>query len=170
MAINRRTRDVNTIRHHVYFDAVRVSFTNQIVAAYVRRTEVQISPLAHRMAASALGIADPVVKRLISPDALCELLALGWPEGVLPNRPPDTVGITTGTIGTIWEIFGNSEYGLGRFEMSAPVSSSPPNRFHLTFRLLQWRWQLVGITLPETIQDLLGDELAKAMRTPAQKR
>jgi hypothetical protein len=30
---------------------------------------------------------------------------------------------------------------------------------------LQWRWQLVAVILPETIQNLLGDELVKATRT-----
>ena len=56
------TRDVHTVTQHVYFDAVRVSLTNQVVAAYIRRTGVSISPLAQSMAARALGIADPIVK------------------------------------------------------------------------------------------------------------
>jgi hypothetical protein len=70
------TRDVHTVTRHVYFGAVRVSLTNQIVAAYVRRTGIKISPLAQSMAAGALGIADPIVNKLISPEALSELLAL----------------------------------------------------------------------------------------------
>jgi Protein of unknown function (DUF2939) len=164
------TRDVDTVTRHVYFDAVRRSLTNQIVAAYVQRTGIQISPLAQSMAAAGLGIADPVVKRLISPEALSELLAVGWPVAVAPDVPSGAVGITRSTIGTIWQVFGNSEYGLGRFEVSVPASLPPRQRFHLTFWLLRWRWQLVGVTLPETIQNLLGDELARAMRTPTQKR
>src|SRR5262249_52374202 len=86
------TRDVATVTRHVYFDAVRVSLTNQIVAAYVRRTGIQISPLAQSMAASALGIADPIVKKLISPEALSELLAVGWPVAVVPGPPPLHLG------------------------------------------------------------------------------
>jgi hypothetical protein len=147
----------------VYFDAVRMSLTNQVVAAYVRRTGIQISPLAQSMAASAL--ADPVVKKLISPEALSELLSVGWPVTVVPDRPAGTVGITRSTIGTMWQIFANSEYGIGRFEVSAPAVLPPLQRFRLTFRLLQWRWQLVAVILPETVQNLLGDELAKATRT-----
>jgi Protein of unknown function (DUF2939)/FAD binding domain len=58
------TCNVQTVTRHVYFDAVRVSLTNQVVAAYVRRTGIQISPLARNVAAAA--IADPVVKGLIS--------------------------------------------------------------------------------------------------------
>ena len=157
------TRDIENVTRHVYFEAVRMSLTNQVVAAYVRRTGIQISPLAQSMAASAL--ADPVVKKLISPEALSELLSVGWPVTVVPDPPPGTVGITSSTIGTIWQIFANSEYGIGRFEVSAPPVLPPLQRFRLTFRLLQWRWQLVAVALPETIQSLLGDELVKATRT-----
>ena len=83
-----------------------MSLTNQVIAAYIRRTGVRISPLAQSMA-SALGIADPIVKKLISPAALSELLGVSWPVTVVPDPPPGTVGITQITIGTIWQIFGN---------------------------------------------------------------
>jgi hypothetical protein len=158
------TRDVGTVTQHVYFDQVRISLTDQVVAAYVRRTGIQISPLARSMAAAALSIADPVVKRLISPEALSELLAVGWPVAVVPDPPPGTIGITRSTMGTVWQVFGNSEYGLGRFEVAAPATLPQQQRFGLTFRLLQWRWRLVGVSLPENIQNLLVDELIKATR------
>jgi len=161
------THDLDTVTQSVYFDAVRTSLSNQVVAAYVRRSGVQISPIAHRMAAVALGIADPVVKKLISPEALSDLLGLGWPTAVVPDLPPGTVGLRSNTVGTIWQIFEGSEYGIGRFEMSGPEVLPPSQRFRLTFRLLQWRWRLVGVDLPENIQNLLADELIKATRTPA---
>jgi hypothetical protein len=163
------TRDVDTVTRYVYFDAVRVSLTNQVAAAYLRRTRINISPLVQSMA-GALGIADPIVKKLISPEALSELLGVGWPVTVVPGPPPGTVWITESTIGTIWQIFGNSEYGLARFEVTAPSALPQQQRFRLTFRLLQWRWRLVAIILPENIQNLLGDELAKVLRTPVQNR
>ena len=161
------TRDVQTVTQHVYFDAVRVSLTNQVVAAYIRRTGVSIGLLAQSMA-GALGIADPIVKKLISPAALSELLGVSRPVTAVPDPPPGTVGITESTIGTIWQIFGNSEYGLARFEVTAPFALPQQQRFRLTFRLLQWR--LVAVTLPENIQKLLGDELAKVLGTPVQNR
>jgi hypothetical protein len=163
------TRDIDTVTRHVYFDAGK-SVTSQIIAAYPRRTGAHISPLAQSMAAAALAIADPVVNKLISPEALSELLAVGWPVAVLPDPPPGTVGITPSTIGSVWQIFGNSEYGIGRFEVTAPAQLPAQQRFGLTFRLLQWRWQLVGVTLPDNIQNLLADELVKAMQAPTQKR
>jgi hypothetical protein len=139
-------RDVDTVTRHVYFDAVRVSLTNQVVAAYVRRTRINISPLAQSMAAGALGIANPIVSKLISPEALSELLGIGWPVTVGSDPPPGTVGITRSTIGTIWQIFENSEYGFARFEVAAPSVLPQQQRFRLAFRLLQWRWRLVAIT------------------------
>ena len=84
------THDVDTVTRHVYFDAVRISLTNQVVDAYVRRTGIQMGPLRRNIAAAA--IADPVVKRLVSPEALTELLAVGWPITVLPDAPPGTIG------------------------------------------------------------------------------
>ena len=160
------THDVGTVTRLVYFDAVRVSLTNQVMAAYVRRTRINISPFAQSVAASALGIANPIVHKLISPEALSELFGMGWPVTVNSDPPPGTVGITERMIGTIWQIFRNSEYGFARFEVAAPSVLPPQQRFRFTFRLLQWRWRLVAVTLPENIQNLLGDELAKALRTP----
>ena len=159
-------RDVETVKRHVYFDAVRRSLSSQLIAAYMRRTGNKVSPLAQSMAAAALGIADPILNKLVSPEALSELLSVGWPVPVVPNPPPGTVGISMNTIGTIWQIFGNSEYGIGRFEASAPSALPQQQRFGLTFRLLQWRWQLADISLPETIQNLLADELIKTMKVP----
>jgi hypothetical protein len=159
------TRDVGTVTRRVYFDQVRISLTNQIIDAYTRRTGVQISPFARSFASAGLAIADPVVQKLISPEALSELLTVGWPVTAVPDAPPPgTVGITTNTIGTFGQIFGNAEYGFGRFEVAEPAVLPAHQRFRLEFRLLQWRWRLVSIILPENIQNLLADELAKALR------
>src|SRR5215467_16071747 len=128
-------RDVGTVTRHVYFDAVRASLTQQVVAAYVRRTKINVSPFAQSVAAGALGIANPIVQKLISPEALSELLAIGWPVTVGSDPPPGTVGITEGTIGTVWQIFKNSEYGFARFEVAAPSVLPQQQRFRLTFRL-----------------------------------
>src|SRR5437667_12481984 len=157
------TRDLATVTRHVYFDAVRILLTNQVVDAYLRRTGTEIGPLRRNIAAAA--IANPVVEKLISPEALSQLLTVGWPVTVVPDGPPlGTIGITANTIGTIWQIYGNSEYGFGRFEVAGPTALPQQQRFRLEFQLLHWHWRLVGVILPENIQNLLADELVKAMR------
>ena len=155
------SRDVGAVTNGVYFDEVRMSLTNQVVDSYLHHAGIQLGPLRRNMAAAAL--ANPVVERLISAEAVSQLLTAGWPTPLLP-APPGTIGITTDTIGTIWQVFANSEYGFGRFEVAAPAVLPRQQRFRLQFRLLQWRWRLVGIIVPEHIVNLLADELAKVVQ------
>jgi hypothetical protein len=157
-------RDLATVVQHVNFDRVRVALSEQVIAAYIRRSGIQPGPFAQQAVIVGLSIADPLGRKLVSPEALSDLLAVGWPVAVVPDPPPGTVGINSGTLGTAWQIFAASHYGIGRFELSAPIALPPANRFRLVFQLLAWRWQLVAIVLPENIQNLLADELTKAVR------
>ena len=69
----------------------------------------------------------------------------------------ERVGISSKTIGNAWQVYAASEYGLGRFNVTVPQSVARPQRFGLEFKLLQWRWRLTAITLPEAILNLLAD-------------
>jgi hypothetical protein len=60
-------RDVQTVVRHVYFDSVRRSLADQILAAYVQRTGVQLSPRLQGVAATALVIAGQSCPRLYHP-------------------------------------------------------------------------------------------------------
>jgi Protein of unknown function (DUF2939) len=157
------TRDVNTLIAHVNFAALRGSITNQVVDAYIRRTGMKISPLVQGVAAAS-SIADPIVARVITPEALAALVSSGWPVTVVPDKPSAVVGLTSDNIGTAWQIFSGSEYGFGRFDVSVPTTLPPPQRFGLSFRMSQWRWRLVSVTLPESIQNVLADELIKILK------
>src|SRR5947209_3618841 len=126
---------------YVNFDRVRASLTEQIAAAYLRRSSIQPGPLAQQAVVVGLSVADPVVKKLVSPEALSEFLAVGWPVAVVPDRPSGTVGISTDTLGTAWQIVAASHYRIGRFEVPAPTVLAPANRFRLSFQLLSWRWR-----------------------------
>jgi hypothetical protein len=163
------TRDVATVTRYVYFDSVRRSLAEQVAAAYVRRSGMHVSPLVQGMAGAAFAIADPIVGKVISPEALSQFLTTGWPVTVVPEVPKDAVGISSKSLGNAWQVFVASEYGLGRFNVSPPQSLSPPRRFGFEFRLLQWRWRLTGLRLPESIQNALADELAKMLKTPVRR-
>jgi len=154
-------RDVETVVRHVYFDSVRRSLADQILTAYVQRTGVQLSPRLQGVAATALVIAEPVLSKVISPEALSEFLSTGWPVRVVPEVPPGTVGISSKDLSNAWRVFAASEYGFARYSIALPQSVAPAHRFTLTFKLLRWQWELTSITLPESIQNLLADELVK---------
>jgi hypothetical protein len=78
--------EIGTVMEYLEFGQIRASLTSQIVAAYVRRTEVQIIPRVQQLAALGFSIADPVVNKLISPEALTELLSEGG-RTQSPARP-----------------------------------------------------------------------------------
>jgi hypothetical protein len=162
-------RDAETVTRYVYFDSIRRSLADQIVAAYVRRAGIQVSPLVQGMAGAAVAIADPIVAKVISPEALSQFLTTGWPVTVVPEVPKDAAGISSRTLGNAWQLFVASEYGAGRFDITLPQSVSRPKRFDLEFKLLRWRWRLTGLILPEDIQNVLADELIRAMKAPARR-
>ena len=156
--------DAAAIAWYVDFSAVRVSLTQQIVETYARLTGRQDNPLGAGAAVAATSIADPIVAKLINPEAFAEMMQNGWPVTVLPEKPPDAVGLTAETVGTAWQLFGASEYGIARFYVAVPASFPHPQRFSFGFRLAQWRWRLASVRLPEAIQVRLAEELIKALQ------
>jgi hypothetical protein len=160
------TRDIQTLKQHVYFESIRRSLSDQIVEAYVRRSGAQVRPLLRGVPGAALAVADPVVAKVISPEALSEFLTRGWRTAVLPNVPAEAVGISSKNVGNAWQMYVASEYVLGRFNISVPQSVARQQRFGFELKLLQWRWRLTAITLPENIREAFADELAKAIKVP----
>jgi hypothetical protein len=158
--------DAPTAVHYVNMPRVRISLIEQITEAYLQRTGARSGPLVH----GAVGaLADPIVYKLISPEAFTELLRIGWPRAVVPEPPSNTSGITLAGLGTAWQLFAAAEYGIGRYEVTVPVGVPPERAFVLQFRLAQWRWQLAGVRMPESIRLLLADEIIKSTK-PLQPR
>jgi DUF2939 family protein len=158
--------DAATAVHYVNMPRVRNSLTEQITEAYVQRTGARSGPLVQ----GAVGaLADPIVHKLISPEAFTELLRIGWPREVLPEPPSNTSGITLAGLGTTLQLFAAAEYGIGRYEVTVPVGAPPERAFMMQFRLAQWRWQLAAVRVPEAIRLLLADEIIKSAK-PLQPR
>ena len=64
-------RDVSTVGRYVNFDRVHTSLTEQIASGYMRRSG-QPGPLAQQAVVIGLSLADPVIRKLVSPEALSE--------------------------------------------------------------------------------------------------
>src|SRR5882672_6473031 len=154
--------DATTAGRYVNLARVRTSLTEQITEAYLQRTGARSGPLVH----GAVGaLADPIVYKLISPEAFTDLLRIGWPRAVVPEPPSNSSGITLAGLGTAWQLFAAAEYGIGRYEVTVPVAAPPERAFMLQFRLAQWRWQLAAVRLPEPIRLLLADEVIKSTKS-----
>jgi len=158
--------DVVEVGRSVDFNAARQSLAQQIVAAYFRKTGAKLGPLVQSMAASAaVTIADPILAKLMTPEALIDFLKNGWPTTAFPDGgPPGIVGISANSFGTAWQTFSNTEYGFGRFDVVVPITAPPERQFKLRFRLSQWRWRLKAIGLPARVQDQFADDLVKSVK------
>jgi hypothetical protein len=70
---------------HVNFDRVRT----QIASAYVQRSGIQPGLVGQQAVILGLSIADPVITKLVSPEALSELLIVaGRPQSCHSRRRP----------------------------------------------------------------------------------
>jgi hypothetical protein len=167
-------RDGATVARRINIPAVRHSLTEQIAATYLRLTgrEARLGPITRGVAAAAAAsIADPIVAKLMSTDALLELLHTGWPRQVLPETPTAisgaagtgsiVQGLTSVSFANLWRVFVQSEQGLRRFDIGIPLEAPSARRLTLQFRLTHWVWKLSGIELPEELQVRLARELIR---------
>jgi hypothetical protein len=158
-------KDVAAAMHYIDLQAVRRSVTEQVVDTYLKLTGKTASPLLRGAVASAAdSFVEPVVGKIVSPDALMAFLRTGWPEAALPDRPPGTAGLSSPDLGNAWQIFVAAEYGIRRFEIELPPSLPRDRRFVFEFRLKQWRWRLADLRMPEHIRVRLAEALVKAQK------
>jgi hypothetical protein len=155
--------DAAAVARRVDFARMRASLTQQIVEAYLQRSGGRGGALVPGALAT---VADPIVAKVISPEALAEFMRVGWPRTALPEQPPDVVGISRAGLGTAWQLFAASEYGIGRYEVTVPVTLPPERAFELQLRIARWRWRITALRMPEHIRFLLADEIVKSVRSP----
>jgi hypothetical protein len=157
-------RDSAAVGRQVNFPAVRQSLTEQIVVTYLQLTgrDARLGQIGRGLAIGAVtSIADPIVAKLISPEALVELLNRGWPTSVLPDAAPTLQGLSPRALGSVWQIFVRSEQGLRRFDVTVPAGATRARQFTLSFRLISWTWKLSGVELPDELRVRLARELIK---------
>jgi hypothetical protein len=155
-------RNAAALSDRVDFARVRRSLGAQIVATYL-----QISGKSARLGefgtllATNLGasLADPLLNELINPERMLDLL--GGPGIASPQVQPGPVALPKDALGSLWQAFANSEYGVGNFYISVPTNAVPPDQFRLRLQVLQWNWKLTEIDLPERVRIELAKELQR---------
>jgi hypothetical protein len=154
-------RDVTAINEEVDYARLRRSFTEQIIGAYLRVTGRAsklgaLGPLATAVGAS---IVDPWVSQIVNPENLAELLRGGTVSSEL-GPVSFKFGDLPSSLNIAWSAWLSSEYGVGRFSIWLPPGITESNQFRLRMQLLQWRWKITGIDLPEKLRDQIARELA----------
>ena len=137
--------------------------TAQIIATYLRITgrESKAGPFRSLVPAVGASIVDPWVSQVINPENLVELLRGGTIQSELGEVSFKTGELPNFSLNTAWNAWLNSEYGLGHFSIGWPADAAATEQFRLRMQLLEWRWKLTGIDLPEKLRDQFARELAK---------
>ena len=159
-----QARDVAVVNELVDYPALRKSLTAQIMRAYLRITG-KAGPPGSMLEQFAIGIgasvADPIVAKLVSPEALIGLLQNGRLSGVVSGNVRPIAGFSSDALGNVWRVYVNSELGIARFFVAVPVDRPPAESFRLGFCLSEWRWKLCSAELPQQLQIRLAQEILK---------
>jgi Protein of unknown function (DUF2939) len=155
-----RAGDISQIQDRVNFPALRRSLAYQIVETYARLTGTRLDPAGLTIGA-ATSFVDPMIEKLLSPGTLAELMRNGWPKGVLAEGPLDVQGLDPATIGNAWQLFLNSDYGLGEVRVTLPANKPREKQYRVELTLNKWTWKLSGLALPVELQERLARELMK---------
>lgn len=160
-----RKHDVAAVNERVNFPALRQSLTTQMIVTYLRLTgkEARLGQFRDLAVAATSLIADPIVAQLISAEALTDLLASGWPMTVLPEKLPALRGLSSGSVGSVWQVLANSDHGLRTFSLAVPANVAREYQFKLRFRLSGLTWKLYDVRLPEELVTRLTREMIRTV-------
>ena len=154
--------DVTALNEDGDYPRLRRSFTEQIIGAYLRVTgrATQLGALGTLATAVGTSIVDPWVSQIVNPENLAQLL-----RGATVSSELGPVSFRFGnlpsTLNIAWDAWLSSEYWFNRFSIWLPPGASQTDQFRLRMQLLQWRWKITGIDLPEKLRDQIAGELAK---------
>jgi hypothetical protein len=154
--------DVAAINEALDYPRLRRSFTEQIIGTYLRITgrASQLGALGPLATAVGASIVDPWVSQIINPENLAQLLRGGTVSSEL-GPVSFRFGNLPSTLNLAWGAWLSSEYWFNRFSIWLPPGASQKDQFRLRMQLLQWRWKVTGIDLPEKLRDQIAGELAK---------
>ena len=158
-----QSHNAAALSDQVDFGYLRRYLTAQIIATYLRITgrESKAGPFRALVPAIGASIVDPWVSQVINPENLVELLRGGTIQSELGEVSFKTGELPNFSLNTAWNAWLNSEYGLGHFSIGWPADAAATEQFRLRMQLLEWRWKLTGIDLPEKLRDQFARELAK---------
>src|SRR3954468_18188959 len=117
-----QSRDVGKIEQRVDFAALGRSLSGQIVQTYSRLAGLPVER-GSLVAGLASAVADPIIARLLTRVTLAELLENGWPKTVLGDPPPAFQRPNWSSLGNAWQLFANSEFGIGEFRLRLPADA-----------------------------------------------
>jgi hypothetical protein len=158
------TRDFETFREAVNLRAVRVSLARQLVPEYLKLVEQEreLRAADRELAMAVTTVADPIIARLLTPEALVDLLEDGWPETVAAAKPANFTQFDVDALRQVGRVFLASETrGFRALTITLPETGPPDERFRLRLRFRPFTWRVTGIDLPASLRRSLVERLPR---------
>jgi hypothetical protein len=160
-----KSNNAVALENRVDFNRLGRSLAPQIVWTYLEKTgrvKVLGRTVSSLVAGASASLADPIIGELLTPEALLSLLN-GAQVNIGNLRIQSAlVPLPKGDMGSLWRVFQNAEYGIGKINVSLPPSASQTaDQYRIHLELLQWNWKLVAMDLPQNVRDQLADELVR---------
>lgn len=164
--------DLATIKSRVNFAAVRISLSKQLVTAYLvasgRESELKSSNKG-LVAAAGSALIDPLLAQHVTPEALADFLSgrrgdgAGGGAGVaVPGSGSSGPALGPKSLKAAWSLWLASESrGFRAILFPVPPESRAEDQFRLQFRLTSFAWRLVGVEVPQAIQQRLIQEMMR---------
>ena len=152
--------DAARIEQRVDFPALRRSLVAQLIEAHARLSGKRLDRSGLTVGIAS-GFASPLVEQLVSPATLAEIMRNGWPNKMLPDKPAGVEGLDSNTLGNVWQLYLNSDYGIGEARFAVPVNRPKEKQFRVRLALSGWTWKLSGLDLPWELQERLAREFVK---------
>jgi hypothetical protein len=152
--------DAARIEQRVDFPSLRRSLVAQLVEAHARLNGKRLDRSGLTVGIAS-DFASPLVEKLVSPATLAEIMRNGWPRQILADKPAGIEGLDTHTLGNVWQLYLNSDYGIGEARFSVPVNRPKEKQFRVRLALSGWTWKLAGLDLPHELQERLVREFVK---------
>jgi hypothetical protein len=154
-------RDAAALGQYIDLPSIRRDLSAQVFEAHARISGTPM-PRGGVAGAIAASMAEPLLERVASPEALIELLRGGGAPASAQGESPLTLpSLRTYGAGDPWQVFLGSELGFDRFAFSYPPGAARNQQFRLEWKLSGWRWKLFAVKLPAAITDRLARELTK---------
>ncbi|MCB8820076.1 DUF2939 domain-containing protein [Microvirga rosea] len=166
-----QARDSARIEERINIHALRVSFSRQLLGEYLKTSDGQEIAGIDKNAAANAGAAvfDPFIEKLVTPQAIMELLEKGTTtQGTGTTSPNlqafDLANVNGTTLRRAWDLFIASEsQGFRSIVMPVPTDKPKDEQFRLTWRISGTTWRLTGIDLPKALRE----ELIRRMPPPS---
>lgn len=157
-------RNASALSERIDFQRLRNSLGQQIVSTYLKITgkSAQLGQLGTSIAIGVgASMAEPLLADLVNPEMMLDLLSGSGISAASLQIPAGLGPFSKDAVGSAWQIFINTEYGIGNFYISLPTSTAATEQFRLRFQVLQWNWKITAIDLPERLRVELAKELQR---------